>query len=205
MRWTAVVPVKGLPTAKSRLGSRPDEERVALALAFARDVVAAVLATPEVDEVVLVTSDPVVAGALAGPGVVVLEEPPTDGLNAALAHGADLAQARDPGRGVVAVCADLPALVATELSEVLDAAALQERAFVVDKEGTGTTVLSARPGQSLEPAFGLDSARAHEAGGAIALAGSWPSVRQDVDAPPDLAAAVELGVGRWTAAALGLH
>ena len=99
MRWTAVVPVKGLPTAKSRLGARPDAERVALALAFARDVVAAVLATPEVDEVVLVTSDPVVAGALAGADVVVLEEPETDGLNAALAHGADLARAATPAAG----------------------------------------------------------------------------------------------------------
>ena len=87
---------------------------------------------------------------------------------------------------------------------MLHAAASRDRAFVVDSAGTGTTVLSARPGQPLEPAFGLDSARAHAAGGAVALTGSWPSVRQDVDAPPDLAAAVELGVGRWTALALGL-
>jgi 2-phospho-L-lactate guanylyltransferase len=204
VRWTAVVPVKGLPTAKSRLGSRPDEERAALALAFARDAVAAVLATEGVEEVIVVTSDPVVADALAGPRVLVLGEPPTDGLNAALVHGADLATDRDPTRGVAAICADLPALRPTELSQVLQAAGEQDRAFVADTAGVGTTLLSARPGHALRPAFGPGSAEAHQAGGAAALVGSWPSVRRDVDEPGDLEDAVELGVGRWTSAALGV-
>jgi 2-phospho-L-lactate guanylyltransferase len=36
----------------------------------------------------------------------------------------------------------------------------------------------------------------------VPLAGAWPSLRRDVDTPADLAAAVRLGVGAHTRAAL---
>ena len=85
---------------------------------------------------------------------------------------------RDPGRGVFAVCADLPALDPAELSEALHAAACRDRAFVVDSAGTGTTVLSARPGQALEPAFGLESAERMRPVAPSRSRRSCPSVRQ---------------------------
>src|SRR4249920_1150881 len=69
--WTIVVPVKALRRAKSRL-NRPD--RAAVALAMARDSVAAAVAAPGVGAVVVVTDDPQAARALAGPRVWVIED-----------------------------------------------------------------------------------------------------------------------------------
>lgn len=205
MGWTVVVPVKALPTAKSRLGAGPDRGRETLALAFARDTVSAVLGTDGVDEVLVVTSDQRVAAALTGPRVVLTGEPPGTGLNAALAHGAEVARARPGTDGVVALCADLPALRPAELAEALRAAADHGRAYLADAAGTGTTLLSAGRGHVLDPRFGERSAMAHALSGAVPLDGSWPSLRRDVDSPEDLDDAVDLGVGVWTSAALGLH
>ncbi len=76
------------------------------------------------------------------------------------------------------------------------------RAFVADAEGTGTTLLVAAPGVTLDPRFGGGSAARHAASGAAALDGEWPGLRRDVDTPADLAAALALGVGPATRAAL---
>ena len=54
------MPVKRLGAAKSRL-ELPDARRRALARAFAVDTVTAVAASPMVGDVVVITSDPVVA------------------------------------------------------------------------------------------------------------------------------------------------
>ena len=62
--WTAVIPVKPLDGAKSRLrGAVPDGQHAELALALVRDTVAAVLACPAVGDVLVVTDDPDAAQA----------------------------------------------------------------------------------------------------------------------------------------------
>lgn len=205
MRWVAVVPVKALPSAKSRLAPRSDGQRERLALAFARDTIEAALGTEVIDEVVVVTSDPRADDALRGPGVVILAEPQPPDLNAALASAAALAAERDTSRGVVALCADLPALQGADLGAALRLAEPYARSFVADASGVGTTLLAAGPGHVLSPRFGARSAALHTGSGAEPLPGALSSLRQDVDSPEDLAAAVALGVGRWTASALGLH
>ena len=57
-------------------------------------------------------------------------------------------------------------------------------------------------GAALEPRFGGGSAARHRASGAVPLDGAWPSLRRDVDTAADLAAALHLGVGAHTRAAL---
>ena len=52
------------------------------------------------------------------------------------------------------------------------------------------------------PRFGVDSAAAHAAGGAAPVAGMLAGLRQDVDDLISLQAAVALGVGPATRAAL---
>ncbi|HBF83914.1 MAG TPA: 2-phospho-L-lactate guanylyltransferase, partial [Streptomyces sp.] len=65
----------------------------------------------------------------------------------------------------------------------------------------GTTFLSAAPGVELRPAFGGASRARHRASGAVEIpAAGLDSVRRDVDTGEDLRVALELGVGRWTAA-----
>ncbi|WSC96982.1 2-phospho-L-lactate guanylyltransferase [Streptomyces sp. NBC_01754] len=196
-----VVPLKPLARAKSRLGRAVGLERPRLALAFAQDTVSAALSCPAVRDVVVVTDDPVAASALAALGARAVADVPAAGLNAALEHGARAVRERRPAAAVAALNADLPALRPAELARVLDFSAAFPRAFVTDAQGIGTTFLSAAPGVELRPAFGGPSRARHRASGAVEVpAGGLDSVRRDVDTGEDLRVALELGVGRWTAA-----
>ena len=56
--WTAVIPVKRLAAAKTRLrGAVPSAHHQDLALAMLRDTLVSVLAAPETAEVLVVTDD----------------------------------------------------------------------------------------------------------------------------------------------------
>jgi len=195
-----VVPVKTLDRAKTRLTSATGGDPVshaALALALAMDTVSAAISTPGVRRVVTITSDPAVAAEMAAMGVESLPEPAEPGLNAALIHGARTLRSNRIG----ALQADLPALRPDELRAALEAAC-NRRAFVPDRQGTGTTLLLAAPGGELDPRFGVGSAGHHRISGAIALYGAWPSLRCDVDTEEDLRLAQALGLGTHTANAL---
>ncbi|MDT0390684.1 2-phospho-L-lactate guanylyltransferase [Streptomyces dubilierae] len=203
MQWTLVVPLKPLAQAKSRLADTADDGlRPDLALAFAQDTVAAVLACPAVRDVAVVTDDTRAGRALAALGAAIVADEPGSGLNAALAHAAATVRSARPGSPVAALNADLPALRPRELSRVLDAAAEFPRAFLPDAAAIGTTLLAAAPGRALHPAFGADSRARHRASGAVELSlTAVDSVRQDVDTGDDLRSALALGVGPHTAAA----
>ncbi|WP_055524280.1 2-phospho-L-lactate guanylyltransferase [Streptomyces graminilatus] len=204
MRWSVVIPVKPLDRAKSRLADTAhDGLRPGLALAFAQDTVAAVLACPAVRDVAVVTDDALAARELAALGAAIVSDEPLGGLNAALAHGAAAVRRRLPDGPVAALNADLPALRPLELARVLDAAAGFPRAFLADAAAVGTTLLTARPGQELLPQFGPHSRIRHQESGAVELGlTSVNSVRQDVDTGDDLRAALALGVGTRTATAV---
>ncbi|MFC8078380.1 2-phospho-L-lactate guanylyltransferase [Streptomyces sp. NPDC057307] len=199
--WSLVVPLKPLVVAKSRLARSTGELlRPRLALAFAQDTVAAALACPVVRDVVVVTDDPLATAELTALGARTVPDSPAAGLNAALAHGARAVRADRPGAAVAALNADLPALRPAELARVLTAARDFPRAFLADAAEIGTTLLAARPGSELNPAFGGPSRHRHLSTGAteIVLAGV-DSVRRDVDTGEDLLAAAALGLGPYTA------
>jgi len=199
-----VIPLKPLARAKSRLADTAhDGLRPGLALAFAQDTVAAVLACPAVRDVAVVTNDAVAARELAALGAAIVPDEPLGGLNAALTHGAAAVRALRPDSAVAALNADLPALRPLELARVLDAAAAFPRAFLVDAATVGTTLLTAGPGQELLPRFGARSRSRHRDSGAVELGlTAVRSVRQDVDTGDDLRAALALGVGSRTATAV---
>ena len=197
--WGVVVPVKRLSVAKSRLAAYGDAGRRRLALAFAEDVVTAALACPLVVRVLVVTDDPEAAASLTALGAVVAPDDTDDGLNPALAHGAELLRADRPELGVVTVSSDLPALHAADLAAVLGAVPPGGRGFVADAAGSGTTLLAAAAPAGLGPAYGGASAQRHAASGARRLPGT-PALRRDVDTPEDLREALAIGVGARTAA-----
>jgi 2-phospho-L-lactate guanylyltransferase len=210
--WVAVVPVKRLDAAKSRLrGAVHASRHEDLAMAMVADTVTAVLACAEVTEVLVVTDDPVVTAIVARFGARTVPDVPGAGLNAAVGFGADVAAGQDRWRAVLA--GDLPGLDPEHLGEALRAAAaVRERHFLPDAAGTGTVLLTAPPGVPLGPRFGLGSAAAHAASGAtdlraaVELSGDWAGLRRDVDTAADLWAVMALGAGRHTAALLGdLH
>ncbi|MGW1720790.1 2-phospho-L-lactate guanylyltransferase [Streptomyces sp. NPDC002156] len=204
MQWTVVIPLKPLARAKSRLADTAhDGLRPGLALAFAQDTVAAVLACTAVRDVAVVTDDALAARELAALGAAIVPDEPLGGLNAALAHGAAAVRTGRPDSPVAALNADLPALRPLELARVLDAAAEFPRAFLADAATVGTTLLTAGPGQELSPHFGPHSRTRHRESGAVEIGlTTVNSVRQDVDTGDDLRAALALGVGARTAAAV---
>jgi 2-phospho-L-lactate guanylyltransferase len=207
VHWTLVIPLKPLARAKSRLSDAASEGlRPSLALAFAQDTVAAVLACAAVRDVAVVTDDALAGRELGALGArIVAEATAGGGLNAALAHGAAVARRARPDGAVAALNADLPALRPAELARVLEAASEFPRAFLPDAAGIGTTLLAASPGRELLPEFGVDSRARHAASGAVELLpGGVDSVRQDVDTVADLRAAMALGVGPRTAALAAL-
>ena len=227
--WGVVVPVKRLGTAKTRLGGYGDILRRRLALAFATDVVRACLDCPAVARVLVMTDDDEAGRALAALGARVetdgspadrgpdddddddrhgshgsgLNHPSSQDrpsrLNAALARGADLLRDAGDGSGVAAVPADLAALRADDLARVLRSVGPGRRAFVRDRDGRGTTVLAAAPGEPLSPSYGPGSAARHLAGGAEPLTAA-AGVQLDVDVAADLMAAIRLGAGAATTA-----
>ncbi|WP_411148684.1 2-phospho-L-lactate guanylyltransferase [Streptomyces sp. A30] len=203
MQWTLVIPLKPLARAKSRLSdTASDGLRPGLALAFAQDTVAAALACPAVKDVAVVTDDVLAGRELGALGAHIVTDEPSGGLNAALAHATAVVRAQRPESAVAALNADLPALRPLELARVLDAAAEFPRAFLPDAAEIGTTLLAARKGEELRPAFGTDSRARHRVSGAAELVlDAVDSVRQDVDTGADLRAALALGVGPRTAAA----
>jgi 2-phospho-L-lactate/phosphoenolpyruvate guanylyltransferase len=162
----------------------------------------------------------IIPEAAGGPGELPreLSRESADGsqhaLNAALLRGAAVAARRWPGTGLAALTADLPALRPAELATALRAAGhgvpsaelvpgpefVPGAAFVPDAAGVGTTLYAAPPGGEFRPMFGGASRARHAAAGATQLAlDGIDGLRQDVDTPDDLRAAVALGVGPRTA------
>lgn len=201
-RVGAVVALKPVARAKSRLGGLPDPLRRRLAWTMAVDSLSALAGGGA--SILVVSDQPALAGRLARAGVAarVVGESGAVGMNGALDRGAQLLV--EAGCSTVLACVgDLPALRPASVRAVLRAAPDQGRAFLVDASGGGTTMLLAR-GSDLDPRFQGPSAAAHAASGATPLTdarlgGPVPDARSDVDTEDDLGRAVSLGVGAATA------
>lgn len=212
MTWIAVVPVKRLSLAKTRLhlaGVGRDD----LAMAFALDTVTALRAAASIDRIVVVTddrrarraldvtfgvSDPARPATRTPAPVHVVPDVPDAGLNTALSHGAHVARELDPAVGVVAVSSDLPAIDPADVDAVLTSAPAHTASFIADASGVGTTVLCAPSGVAFTPEFGRRSRAAHRSLGFLELTLDVPTLRRDVDTAVDLWDAQRMGVGPAT-------
>lgn len=194
-RYVVVLPVKPPARGKSRLDVA-DERRHVLAEAFALDTAAACLAAPSVRAVLAVTDDARLAATLSAIGCEAVPDA-GDGLNGALREGAAVAAHRWPDLQPVALLADLPALLPADLEAALATLVPGGASYVVDAEGTGTTLYTAPPAE-FDPAFGEDSAIAHQVSGALAVRGDLITLRRDVDDLDDLREAATLGLGPAT-------
>ena len=201
-RTWAVVPIRGLETAKTRLGGDLDaEERRDLVVELLRRTLVATRDAPRVAGTIVVTMDPAAAGMAGDHGAVGLVER-APGLNGAIRAARSLAEARD-ATAVIILPADLPAISATAIDAVIEAGstALGARepangrglvALVTDRHGTGTNVLLVSPPTIIEPRFGPGSRELHRAAaadaGATFLELDGP-LSLDVDTAEDLVAA----------------
>lgn len=204
-QWRILLPVRGTIDSKTRL--LPEDtagvHRRSLALAFARDAVAAVLESAAVAEVTVITADRNAATEFASMGVRILHETGRDGLNAAIRRGLRHIEDAHPASPRAVLLADLPALTGADVSAALAFAALTGTAVVPDADGTGTTMITALPGHELDPAFGPGSLARHRAAGLCTLPlDPQSTIRRDVDTWPDFEEAARLGVGPHTRQAL---
>ncbi|MBT0565431.1 2-phospho-L-lactate guanylyltransferase [Williamsia sp. CHRR-6] len=197
-RLVAVLAVKGLDNAKSRLSPLFDAAtRRELVLAMAVDTITAAIAAG-VDRVVVVTPDERVARAVVGPSVTAVGEhgvPGTrlaataaetaigsgsgsdqvsgsnheSGLNRAYRIGSIAALTQTPDAQLVLLQADLPSLRPDHLRAAVSAATGHRRALIPDRSATGTAALLLWDTSELTTHFGPDSARLHLEQGAVDL------------------------------------
>ena len=194
LEWTLIVPARGAPHGKSRLAV-PRREH--LARAFALDTIEAALGALPASALLVVTNDDLLGPYAAAAGARVVPDPGA-GL-----HGAIRAAGRltVPGSALGVLLGDLPALRPEDLRAALRACQVHPRAFVPDRAGTGTVLLTVY-GSVLESSFDPGSAARHQAAGFERLPLPLPRLRTDVDVRDDLEAVLALGCGRHTAAAL---
>lgn len=195
--YVALVPVKPPGRGKTRLGDLPRDE---LAAAFALDAVSACLAARSIDQVLVVTDDARFATTLTELGCSAVPDGVSGDLNASLSLAAMEAARRWPELVPVALCADLPCLDADDIDIALAQRPGWPR-YVADAKGDGTTLYTA-PQEEFAPRFGPGSAARHAAGGAWPMEGELAGLRLDVDDADDLRAAVELGLGQHSRAAV---
>lgn len=209
-RLVALVPVRGLEAAKSRLGEALDaEERRELVEHLLARTIAAAAAVPGVAAVAVVSPDPA-ALALATDLDAVAVRQTGEGLNEGLAAGRDRAVA-DGADALLVVPADLPGVSAGGLAAVVEAAQAAAAdwaaghpiiVLVTDRSGDGTNALLLAPPDAIPFRFGPGSRAAHEAA-ARAAGAAYVEVAGpldlDLDTPDDLLAAEARGLGALSA------
>ncbi len=197
-RVWAIVPVKPLETAKSRLAPalRPEERR-ALCLGMLEHVLDALAATGRIGYRAVVSPDPWVLSLARGRGGLPVQDHGLE-LNDALRLGVAAALTRG-AEAVVILPADLPLLRGRELHGLV-VRAMESPCVVVARAAAdgGTNALLVRPPRALEPSFGVNSFEAHcrqarERGIPLHLFEA-PGLAFDLDTPESLAAVQAAGL-----------
>ena len=192
----AIVPIRGLETAKTRLGEDLDaEERLELVGRLLRRTLVATRDARRVAGTIVVTMDPDAAGiAQEHRAVGLVERAP--GLNAAIEAARSVAEARG-ATAILVLPADLPAVSPDGVDGLLGTAAAHASpeglvALVPDRHGHGPNALVLSPPSIVAPAFGGESrethARAARATGAAYVEVDGP-LSLDLDTAADLLAA----------------
>ena len=190
----AIVPVKPLDTAKSRLaGVLAPAQRRRLVLTMLADVLDALANEPGVARTLVVTADAEVAQVATSRSLHTIAEPQVLGLNAGVEAGFAAAVRMRFGRALV-LPADLPLLSADDLARLVAATdEAQHRpqvTLVPAVDGDGTNALLVAPPHALIPRFGPGSFLAH-LGQALARrvdlrVRHLASLAVDIDTPADL-------------------
>jgi len=157
-----LIAAKELAYAKARLAPMlPPPERVALADAMFRDVLAAALSASRADLVSVVTSDSKLKSVAAENGALVVDEGFPRGLNVAV----QLATGNLIARGAATVCivlSDIPMITGEDIDEVLaEAPPAPASVLVPSRDFSGTNVLVRSPADVIPTRFGRMSLVRH--------------------------------------------
>lgn len=185
----AIVPVKALDAAKSRLTETLDPgDRRRLVLAMLADVLMNLRRCEAVSRVVVVTDDRDARHRAEAEGAEVVPDGGAASHSEAALRG--IAAAAHPDDRVLLAPGDCPLVTVEDLDALLGAP--QPSVVVVpDRHGTGTNALLLDPPDAIEPSFGPGSLQRHldvaAALGVSAESRVVPSLALDIDTPDDLA------------------
>ncbi len=156
----AIVPVKALSKAKSRLASKLSEgERRKLVLWCLSRVSEALQGCPEIDRIAVVSSDPDLKRFCVEHNLVLVAEH-REGLNEALEDG--LQWAVGVGADRLLVChADLPYLSSVDVSRMIARSGSSAVVLAPDRFEVGTNLIFYEPPGCLPFRFGRESFKKH--------------------------------------------
>jgi 2-phospho-L-lactate guanylyltransferase len=190
-RIAAIVPVGYIEGAKSRLGAVLDaEERRDLVLDLLERTVAAVVASPGIAEVIVITPDDEVREVALDLGARPLRQD-ASGLNSGIRQARAEAIAADAD-AILIIPIDLPWVTPDAIATITDTLvdhAPPLVAIVPDRHGRGTNALLLAPPAVIDVQFGGDSRSAHAAAAADAgatLIHLDGPIAMDIDTPEDL-------------------
>jgi 2-phospho-L-lactate guanylyltransferase len=195
VRTVAVVPVKSLAAAKTRLATAlAPNERVNLTLQTLKRVLAA-LDQPGIAARLVISPDEAVLRATRVAGAHGLRQA-SDGLNPGLEEARTWALAQGAA-ALLIVLGDLPLLAPEHITAIL---AIADRpgtvALAPDRHGSGTNIMLLRPPDAIPLSFGLNSLFRHRAAaqarGLAIHTYDDPATALDLDTPDDLAALTDL-------------
>ncbi|HVA77628.1 MAG TPA: 2-phospho-L-lactate guanylyltransferase [Candidatus Binataceae bacterium] len=157
-----LIAAKELSLAKTRLSSvMPDGERVALAEAMYRDVLAAALGSRAAEMVAVVSSDRTLLELARGAGAMAIDEGYARGLNVAVA----MATATLAAHGATTQCtvlSDIPMITAADMDAVFGAIENEPAVVLVpSRDFSGTNVIARSPAAVIPTRFGRQSLAKH--------------------------------------------
>lgn len=192
----AIIPVGSVDGAKSRLGAVLDaEERHDLVMRLAERTIRAAMATPGIDETLVITPDDEVRALASRVGARPLRQR-SRGLNDGLREARDEAVAAG-AKAILVLPIDIPLVSAEQLESLVRAAHGADQPFVAivpDRHDRGTNALLVAPPDVIDFCFGGDSKEAHldagrSAGARVEILGG--PLTLDIDTPEDLLLAQE--------------
>ena len=192
----AVLPVKNFDDAKQRLAEILNRrERRQLAEKMLEDVLTALLHTPNLAGVLVVTRDPTAKELASSHGAQVLIEPENKGQSAAVTRAAE-ALAAESVAGILTVPGDIPLVTTAEISGVLKCHGPASAMTIVpawDRRGSNCIVCS--PPDLIPFRFGLDSFQPHLSSaknlGIEPDVTPLPGIGLDVDGPVEISMLLE--------------
>lgn len=190
-RTWALVPLNSLAKAKSRLEpALNSEDRRALMLAMAEDVIAALGGVAGIERILLVSNEPEAGSLLRDRPMEVFYSADHEGLNRELEHAAAYAASQGAER-VLIVHADLPWLTPEVLHNFMADCPTDSVCVAACKLNSGTNALLASLPLPLPLVFGVDSLQGFRTGAdALGLdlrVIADPRLSLDIDSPADLA------------------
>ena len=191
MTLWAIVPVKPLRTAKSRLSSvLTRDEREILSQRMLINTLDLLREVKEIERTLVVSRDTKALSIARKHGARTVAENGAPELNNALVRATIVAQQYDVS-GVLIIPADLPLLSVDDVEKLICSAADPPVVVIApDRHGSGTNALLSSPPGLIEYDFGIESferhvTRAQDASVRLVVC-EIPSIGLDVDLPEDL-------------------